>query len=589
MANKTNEGGGNGSAKVFRALASVCGVIALLAFLFNLIDSSPECLALMAVTGLGAAICLVVSFGLTDDARETPAAYGARASSTRAHTRWDTYLHEMARASQALFDFLKELSDNARCRNILNDLPEMAGLDHATGSFAITPRLAALVYCDVRDCFRRLGKSPASLDNLEGMGYAMFMCLLISKGFDVNRFFDRRQTHELARTIEKLDHTVVCEVNIEGHEGESRFMVVFGKAHGEHDWAQRYSSLLYRWASLIAKADGAVTPEESDALAAIMKMWEGEKPSGDVRVSASSAPSTETLPVATKAMDDTPVGAPNPGADRRRDLSDAMKALDALVGLDPVKAEVRKLASFIEIQKKRMALGLKTAPISYHGVFTGNPGTGKTTVARILADIYRSLGILQKGHLVETDRSGLVAEYVGQTAVKTNKIVDSALDGVLFIDEAYSLVQGGNGDYGAEAIATLLKRMEDDRSRLVVILAGYTDEMRSFIDSNPGLRSRFNRHIEFPDYSADELARIFLASAAKNQYTCDQDVRESITSIMARAVAAKDRSFGNARYVRNLFENAIQRQAVRLSTVAPLTAHMLSELTLHDLGFKYEA
>ena len=148
---------------------------------------------------------------------------------------------------------------------------------------------------------------------------------------------------------------------------------------------------------------------------------------------------------------------------------------------------------------------------------------------------------------------------------------------------------GGNGDYGAEAIATLLKRMEDDRSRLVVILAGYTDEMRSFIDSNPGLRSRFNRHIDFPDYSADELARIFLVSAAKNQYTCDQDVRESITSIMARAVAAKDRSFGNARYVRNLFENAIQRQAVRLSTVAPLTAHMLSELTLHDLGFKYEA
>ena len=198
------------------------------------------------------------------------------------------------------------------------------------------------------------------------------------------------------------------------------------------------------------------------------------------------------------------------------------------------------------------------------------------------------MGVVKKGHLVETDRSGLVAEYVGQTAVKTNKIIDSALDGVLFIDEAYSLVQGGEKDYGREAISTLLKRMEDDRDRLVVILAGYTDEMKEFIDSNPGLQSRFNRYIGFPDYDAEELSKIFLMYTEKNQYTCDQDVRASIVDVMKVAVQNKDRNFGNARYVRNLFEKAIQRQAVRLSSVAPITTEMLAELTLHDLGFAYE-
>ena len=198
------------------------------------------------------------------------------------------------------------------------------------------------------------------------------------------------------------------------------------------------------------------------------------------------------------------------------------------------------------------------------------------------------MGIVKKGHLVETDRSGLVAEYVGQTAVKTNKIIDSALDGVLFIDEAYTLVQGGERDYGGEAIATLLKRMEDDRDRLVVILAGYTDEMRKFIDSNPGLQSRFSRNIQFPDYTADDLAKIFLLTAEKSQYVCDNDVKASLEQIMELAVSKKDRNFGNGRFVRNLFEKAIQRQAVRLSSVAPVTAEMLSELTLHDLGFAYE-
>ena len=202
------------------------------------------------------------------------------------------------------------------------------------------------------------------------------------------------------------------------------------------------------------------------------------------------------------------------------------KELNSLIGLASVKTEVETLTNFIKIQQTRAAKGLKTSAVSYHCVFTGNPGTGKTTVARILAKIYKKLGVVSKGHLVETDRAGLVAEYVGQTAVKTNKIIDSALDGVLFIDEAYSLISGSENDFGKEAIATLLKRMEDNRDRLIVILAGYTKNMKDFIDSNPGLQSRFNRYIEFPDYSADELLQIFEANMKKYEYRFGEGARE---------------------------------------------------------------
>ena len=226
---------------------------------------------------------------------------------------------------------------------------------------------------------------------------------------------------------------------------------------------------------------------------------------------------------------------------------------------------------------------MKTPDISYHCVFTGNPGTGKTTVARIIASIYKDLGILKKGHLVETDRSGLVAEYVGQTAIKTNKIVDSALDGALFIDEAYSLVQGAKEDFGQEAISTLLKRMEDDRNRLVVILAGYGTEMQTFIDSNPGLQSRFNRYIHFPDYTANELEQIFLLNAKNNQYTLDDEALMKLEDSMSSVVEHKDKNFGNARFVRNLFEKSIQNQAMRLSSQPNITEEILSKITAEDL------
>lgn len=265
---------------------------------------------------------------------------------------------------------------------------------------------------------------------------------------------------------------------------------------------------------------------------------------------------------------------------------DPYKELDELIGLEDVKEEVRSLANFVRVQKMRQEKGLKTPKMSYHLVFTGSPGTGKTTVARIVARIYKDLGILKRGHTVETDRSGLVAEYMGQTAVKTNAIVDSALNGVLFIDEAYALVPDASysgGDYGQEAISTLLKRMEDDRDRLVVIIAGYPKEMQRFIDSNPGLQSRFNRYINFPDYTSEELYRIFLMYTKKNEYTLNQEAGVYLRERLEDVVAHKTRNFGNARYVRNVFEKSIQRQANRVSRMKSPKEKDLTEITKEDL------
>ena len=266
-------------------------------------------------------------------------------------------------------------------------------------------------------------------------------------------------------------------------------------------------------------------------------------------------------------------------------VEQALTELDELIGMKEVKEEVRKIAEFARIAKEREDAGMKNATLSYHCVFTGNPGTGKTTVARILAKIFKALGILDKGHLVETDRSGLVAEYVGQTAVKTNKLIDEALGGVLFIDEAYTLVQGGANDYGNEAIATLLKRMEDDRDRLIVIVAGYPEEMNKFIDANPGLQSRFTRYIYFPDYTNAELADMFRLYARKSQYILSKEFDDNLV----RAIEFKlknnhDKNFGNGRFARNLFEQAIEHQANRLAALSERTPEMLKTLEIGDIG-----
>lgn len=267
-----------------------------------------------------------------------------------------------------------------------------------------------------------------------------------------------------------------------------------------------------------------------------------------------------------------------------QDNGDPFADLEALIGLDCVKDQVKKLVELVKFNLARRKAGLPDEPPTSHLVFTGNPGTGKTTVARILARIYRELGVLKRGHLVEVDRSKLVAGYVGQTAIQTNAVIDAALDGVLFIDEAYSLASGGMADYGREAIATLLKRMEDQRDRLVVIVAGYEDEMKRFVDSNPGLRSRFTKYIHFPDYSADDLTRIFLSMAKAQGYVCSDSALPEVRVRMATAASNGGRSSGNARLVRNLFAATKERMAIRVMADGVASANELQVIEAEDLA-----
>jgi stage V sporulation protein K len=248
----------------------------------------------------------------------------------------------------------------------------------------------------------------------------------------------------------------------------------------------------------------------------------------------------------------------------RESLDQVLAELDELIGIESVKSRVRQTANFARLQQLRVGQGLKRIPTSYHSVYTGNPGTGKTTVARLMGRIYRSLGVLKRGHLVECDRSALVGEYVGQTAPRTNAVIDSALDGILFIDEAYSLVKARE-DFGREAIETLLKRMEDDRDRLIVIVAGYPEPMQRFIHSNPGLESRFTRFIEFPDYDPQELCRIFTLMCRKNSLTLSPGLKEAILHHFTQLHQQRSDNFGNARLVRNTFEAVINAQASRLA------------------------
>ena len=247
-----------------------------------------------------------------------------------------------------------------------------------------------------------------------------------------------------------------------------------------------------------------------------------------------------------------------------------------------MKEEVHNLINMVQVYKLRREHGLPTTDMSLHMVFTGNPGTGKTTVARIMARIYHSLDILSKGQLVEVDRSGLVAGYVGQTAIKTAKVIDKAMGGVLFIDEAYALNGRSENDFGQEAIDTILKAMEDHRDDLVVIVAGYTELMDRFIHSNPGLESRFNRFLEFADYTTDELVAIFRMQCKKGCYTLDEGVEDLVRDYIAEENADSD-SFGNARGVRNIFEHILVAQNNRLAAMEKVTKEDLMKITEEDI------
>lgn len=299
---------------------------------------------------------------------------------------------------------------------------------------------------------------------------------------------------------------------------------------------------------------------------------------------------TDGSPVPTgKPADEKPVSAAGEkkteeAAPEPEKLEDVLAELDALCGLEKVKEDVKSLINLVKVRKLREEAGLPVPPMSLHMVFLGNPGTGKTTVARLLARIYHSIGVLSKGQLVEVDRSGLVAGFVGQTALKTQEVISKALGGVLFIDEAYALTnQDSPNDFGQEAVEVILKGMEDNRSDLIVIVAGYTDLMRDFIHSNPGLESRFNKYFCFEDYNGAQLAEIFRAQCKKNGYTLDEATDQAAGEAFELMYQQRDENFGNARDVRNIFESAIARQANRVAAMENPTKEELMALTIDDL------
>ena len=263
--------------------------------------------------------------------------------------------------------------------------------------------------------------------------------------------------------------------------------------------------------------------------------------------------------------------------------TDAFYELEQLIGLKKVKRTIAEVTAFALIQKQRNAKGVKPCPTVLHAIFKGNPGTGKTTVARLMGSIYRDIGILNRGHLVEAERADLVGEYIGHTAQKTREMIKKSLGGVLFVDEAYTLAQGGEKDFGQEAIATLVKTMEDQRNNLVVILAGYCQEMDYFMRSNPGLRSRFPLQIDFADYESEQLFRIAVQMYADRDYELSNKCRWRLKARLDEFTRRRHPHSGNARYVRNLVEKSLRLQALRIVDASVLTRRDLMTVEEADL------
>ena len=339
----------------------------------------------------------------------------------------------------------------------------------------------------------------------------------------------------------------------------------------------------YRFAQVFVKADGAITPSEEKSLKNIYQYIFDQK-------LIEKTPSSFTLSInRSKIHPDNPSKPQEEKKNNEENLEEVMEELNEIIGMENIKKEVSSLINFLKVQKIRQEKGLGTSSLSLHSVFLGPPGTGKTTIARIMGKIYKAMGFLKKGHLSEKDRAGLVAGYIGQTALKTDEVIEKSLDGVLFIDEAYALKKGeGSQDFGQEAIDTILKRMEDYRDRLVVIVAGYPDEMNDFINSNPGLKSRFTRYFHFDHYQPSELLDIFKIFCKKNSYQLNGNAEKKLFSLFNRLYDQKTKTFGNGRTARNLFDFVLQRQCDRIIPILSDDLEILTTITEEDVPESFE-
>lgn len=380
---------------------------------------------------------------------------------------------------------------------------------------------------------------------------------LLAGGWLTDLGLARQRSGDLAGAREALDEGAGLADRIRGADWTTvralRLLAVVATEQGDH--AHAADAL----AQAVTAAAGA-RPVDPDVTAAVRTEWAAAltaagRPADAREVTSGGAPPPEGA-TSPQVRELTP-------EQRAAELESALAELDELVGLEDVKDEIHKLADLVSVQERRRAEGKKVPDVGLHLVFIGPPGTGKTTVARLMGRIYQGLGVLDSGHLVETDRAGIVAGYVGQTAIKVDEKVTQALDGVLFIDEAYTLHGGGQQDFGQEAIAALLKRMEDHRDRLAVILAGYDDPMARLLDSNPGLRSRFSQILQFSSYTPQELAAIFRSMIGRYDYALSPEGDARLLEVTTLMVASSGPTFGNAREVRNLFDDAIRLHAGR--------------------------